>query len=62
MFLTSEGALLAVALATLAGGLIAAWALLCLSVRRPDSAPRRKVSKPGQARRVVVPAGTAPKV
>ncbi len=62
MFLTNEGALLAAALAALVGGLTAAWALLCLGVRKSHSAPRPRFSKPGQVRRVVVPSGTAPRV
>jgi hypothetical protein len=58
MILTGEGALLAVALAALVGGLVGAWALLRVGVRRP----RRGASKLGAVRRVIVPAGAAPKV
>jgi hypothetical protein len=58
MILTAEGALLAVALAALVGGLVGAWALLRLGVSRP----RRARGKPGAVRRVIVPAGATPKV
>jgi hypothetical protein len=58
MILTGEGALLAVALAALVGGVVGAWALLLAGLRRP----RRGRGKPRVVRRVIVPAGAAPKV
>jgi hypothetical protein len=63
MFLTGEGALLAVALAALVGGLLGAAALLRLALRRSDAgAAPRNVGRAGNVRRVTVPTGTAPKV
>jgi hypothetical protein len=61
MILTGDGALLAVALAALVGGLVAARALL--RVRRPGpSKARRDPARPGVVRRVIVPAGKTPSV
>jgi hypothetical protein len=62
MFLTGEGALLAVALAGLVVGLLGAWAVLRVAVKRPETKAPAKGSKPGELRRVIVPEGTAPKV
>jgi hypothetical protein len=63
MILTGEGVLLAVALAALVGGLVVAWALLRVGVRRPaPTTARRDAGKPGAVRRVIVPAGTTPRV
>ncbi|HKI35417.1 MAG TPA: hypothetical protein VKA46_26395 [Gemmataceae bacterium] len=63
MFLTGEGALLALALALLVCGLLGGWALLRLGVRKPGAgkAPR-DTGKVGNVRRVVVPVGTTPKL
>jgi hypothetical protein len=62
MFLTGEGALLAVTLAALVAGIVGAWALLCLGLRKPGSAKRSDLGKPGAVRRVAVPKDKAPKV
>jgi hypothetical protein len=63
MILTGEGVLLAVTLAALVVGLVAALALLRVRIRRTGSGPaRRDVVKPGTVRRVIVPAGTTPRV
>jgi hypothetical protein len=63
MYLTGEGALLAVALTGLVLGLTCAWALLRVGVARPKAEPTRQaVSEPGGVRLVVVPRGAAPKV
>jgi hypothetical protein len=51
MFLTGEGALLALALAAVVSGLVGVWALLCLGGRRS----RTKSPRPGQIRRIIVP-------
>jgi hypothetical protein len=62
MFLTGEGALLAVALAALVCGLLGAWTLLRVGVRRPDDERASgQVGMAGSVRRVVVPAEAAPK-
>jgi hypothetical protein len=62
MFLTGEGALVAVALAVMVCGLIGAWSLLCLAARWLRGAVPRNLGEPGQVRRVIVPAGTTPRV
>ncbi len=63
MILTSDGALLAVTLAALVGGLVAAWALLRVGLRPPRTGPaRQKTAGTGAVRRVIVPAGSTPKV
>jgi hypothetical protein len=63
MFLTGDGALLAVTLAALVGGLVGAWALLRVAARRPGTgAVRRDPTKAGTVRRVIVPTGSTPKV
>jgi hypothetical protein len=63
MFLTGEGALLAVGLAALVCGLVGAWALLGLALRKPHNrAARRHVGEAAEVRRAMVPAETNPKV
>jgi hypothetical protein len=63
MFLTGEGALLAFALAALVCGIVGAWALLRVGVRRPsEKAVRREVGRAGAVRRVMVSTETTPKV
>ena len=63
MILTGDGALLAVTLAALVGGLVGAWALLRVGVRRPRArTSQRDAAKAGTVRRVIVPRGTTPKV
>jgi hypothetical protein len=63
MFLTSEGALVAAILTALVCSGVGAWALLSFGMRRPrrDEAPHGN-TRAASVRRVVVPAGTAPKV
>lgn len=63
MILTGDGALLAIALAALVGGLVFAWALWRVAVRRSrTSVPGRRHGKAGPVRRVIVPAGSTPRV
>ncbi len=63
MFLTGEGALLAVALTALVCGTIGAWAVLRWGVRQRGVPPaRREVRKAAAVRRAILPAEIAPKV
>jgi hypothetical protein len=63
MFLTGEGALLAVAGAALVCGLLAGWALLRVGVRKANAgAAPLHAGKVGSVRRAVIPTGTKPKV
>jgi hypothetical protein len=63
MFLTNEGALLALTLAALVCGLLGAWAVLQLALRKPSAEKTAGgADKVGAVRGVAVPAGTAPKV
>jgi hypothetical protein len=64
MFLTGEGALLAVALGSLVLGMVGTWALLRMALRKPraGAAPRSVVGKVGNVRRVTIPAEGASKV
>jgi len=61
MFLTSEGALLALALAGLVTGLLGAWMLLRPGARKPETPPR-EIARPGQVRRQVMPVERSPRV
>jgi len=64
MFLTGEGALLAVSLAAVVCAVLSAWVLLRAAAPKPQK-PKPAGSRAGNAgnvRRVIVPAGTAPKM